>query len=271
MKNKISLLVLLFGVLACRKNNSTSTTPTPASNFIFVVTDVYGNISNTPSVGGPYVITFSQNGAVVNTVTTASNYFTLNNFKDGAYTYKVIDMHNKYGYIQDSIVSKNGSYYFGRSRNNITTWSSGTALLGYIQAKPTYSLIGCYAKDTVSNWMPGLYVKINTSGTSTSGGLIFYIYKNNHVSGNNLYNYAPLINSNYIVSYANPSFSGILFQSDITNAVPFLQSGDSVYFAVYTSPENPKSIDYLAPKDTTGNMQYTAFGSQKIVVPYKLQ
>ena len=199
----------------------------------------------------------------------AFDTFVINNFKDGGYIYEITDSLNLFGYTRDSIVSKNGMVYLGRQPAGIGSWSTGYNMgLGSIQIKPTFSLLNYSTKDTVCGSFGAINITVNIAGSPVSGGLQFFFYKNNKVSSNNLYNYASLY-PNGGLNFSNATSVSTGFCDFNLESGHYLNSGDSVYFAVYSSAQNSASFDYLV-KDTSGQFQCTAIGTQRLVIPYKL-
>ena len=278
MKYNFIILLFVVGIASCKKDTSTNTVAQPTTTpvnakFAFSTFDVNGNniILNNPA--NTFIINFSQNNNVIYSIRTKSNYFNINNFKDGGYIYSITDSLNLYSYTSDSIVSKNGTVYLGRPNTLPGSWSSGYNLgLGAIQIKPTFTLLNYTAKDTGSGLYTGIYIKVNVGGSPINGSVMFYFYKDNKVSFNNLYNYAPLYPNSvgHIVSNTQTSASDIFYDSVLKQGTSLI-SGDSVYFAVYSAPSNPSSYDYLAPIDVRGWSQFTSLGTQRIVIPYKLR
>ncbi|MHB8261038.1 MAG: hypothetical protein ACYDCN_14630 [Bacteroidia bacterium] len=275
MKNQILISLFIIGFISCTKKES-ATAIKPAvpkqipiiGRFNFHTSDVTGGLTNSYP-GNTLIIKFYQNNNVVYSVRTTNTTFTINNFKDGSYIFEITDSLGLYSYTRDSLVSKNGIASFGQNQTGID-WSKGYNLdIGDIQIKPTFTLLSYTAKDTGN----AIYIKVNVGGSNINGAVIFYFYRNNKVSSNNLFNYAPLyiLSSAHNVSSTQPSASDIFNDVNALEQGTSLHSGDSVYFAVYASGGNLfESFDYLAPKDSLGWGQYTCIGTQKLVIPYKL-
>jgi hypothetical protein len=278
MKYKLAILLTVIAFLSCKKKETTSTTNQTAApvnaGFTFSTWDVNGNRITTNNTTNTFIITFSQNNNLVYSIKVRnSTNFNIANFKDGGYIYEITDSLGLFGYTRDSIVSKNGSVYLGRSQpSSPGSWSSGSIDLGSVQIKPTFALVNYTITDTVySPTGASVYITVNVGGNPINGSVLFYFYKNNKVSSNNLYNYYPLLpnSTGNIVSNTKTSVLD-RFDDGSFNDRSSLRSGDSVYFAVYPSASNPQSYDYLAPLDTLGYYQYTCIGSQRLVIPYKL-
>ncbi len=266
VKYKIFIFLFVIVFVSCKKDAKTNTTipqttVTPiVGRFNFHTLDVNGWPTNSYS-GNTLIINFYQNNTVVYSVKTTSTTFTINGFKDGGYIFDIKDSLGLYSYTKDSLVSKNGVAAFGQNQTGVD-WSKGYNLdIGSIQIKPTFTLLSYTAKDTGN----AIYIKVNVGGSNINGRVIFYFYRNNKVSSNNLYNYAPLaiLSSAHNVSSTQPSASDIFYDVDALEQGTSLHSGDSVYFAVYASGSNvyPASCDYLLPKDSLGYGQYTCIGT----------
>jgi len=274
MKCKTFILLFVIVFVSCKKDAKTNTTTPPVPvirTFYFKASDGNGN-ALTNITGNTFIINFYQNNTIVYTVKTktagANAGFNISNFVDGGYIFEVSDSLNLFGYNKDSIYIKNNTYYLGSINSVGTSIVNGN--LGSIQQKPTYT-ISSYSvvKDTSVGGGSGVYIKVNVSGLVNEGYITIFFYKNNMVSCNNLYNYSSLWGS-HSVSNSNPSMSLIIDDGTLEESPIPLQSGDSCYFAVYTGITDGGAYDRYAPKDIMGHFQYTTFGSQRIVIPYKI-
>jgi len=280
MKYNYIIFLFVIGLVSCKKDTKTNaTTPTPTTvsrNFYFRAYDQsFYELTNV--TGNTFIINFYQNNNVVYTLKTKNagfnSSFNISGFNDGGYICEIKDSLNLFGYNKDSLYIKNNTYYWGGI--NGSTSSTTTGNLGSVQQIPTYTITNyTIVKDTTAGGGSGIYLKINVSSNVNRGEVVFYWYKNNQVSSNNQYTYGPLYpnNGGHSVSSTNLSIWDI-FNDSALEQYTSLHSGDSVYFAIYPAPYNcysGASFDRFAPLSLTGVHQFTATGSQRILIPYKL-
>ncbi|HXB42352.1 MAG TPA: hypothetical protein VNZ49_17570 [Bacteroidia bacterium] len=283
MKNLAFILLSIIGFISCTKDPSANATPpttsTPTSrDFNFVATDERG-VQIITLTGNTFIIKFYQNNNLIYTARTNDlskpsipagcclHSFSISNFKDGAYMYEITDSLNLFGYCRDSIISKNHSWMTSANGTAIPWAQSNAAVLNGVQQKPTFTILNCTSKDTNNS---GIYINVNVLSNVIHGQVAFYFYKNNKVSSDNSYNFAPLSPHGHIVSSSQTNVSDIFYDTLLEQGTS-LHSGDSVYFAIYPASFGfSYNFDPFSKLDTLGYPQYTPIGTQRIVIPYKL-
>ena len=279
MKYKFIIFLLVIGYVSCKKDtktNTTAPTPTTVSRSFFIPASDENDNRISSLTGNTFIVNFYQNGNVIYTAKTKETVIVIDNFKDGNYLYEITDSLNLFGYSRDSIIIRDNSFSSSSTNAGTTcTWTQcPSASLSPIQKKPIFSIISFTAKDTVAGISgAGIYIKVNVSSNVNTGAIVFYFYKNNNVSSNNLFNYAPLYpeSPGHFVSSTQTSVWDI-FSDNILTSGTSLHSGDSVYFAIYpASFDFYNYVDRFAKGDTLGWGQYTSIGTQRIVIPHKLQ
>lgn len=264
-----AVIVIFFA--SCKKDHPVSAQPATSSSegFRFYAFDENYNVI--PSLNGnSFIINFYQNGIVVHSKKLSGNLyygFAIDNFTLGNYLVEVTDSLGQFGYLRDSLITNPSGWKL--KGGQLYSWVAYPSItLGSIIKKPNFSILDYTMRDTTM----GTILSVTTGNVSSVQYLAIYFYKNNKASYLNAYNYAPLYPSSpaHQVSPTHTTITDIFFDFVLMDGTG-LHSGDSVYFAVY-----PASIgfynqsDNAAPLDTLHYPQYTAVGSQRVLIPYKL-